>query len=168
MLVCACIPSSPLVIRISPPQMYTNPSSALSEFSACMPSVPLVMVIFPSAIRTLSLLSIPFFAADMMYVPLVILTSSFAAIPLPVSDDISSEPPPLKVISSFAKTAPSILASSDEEYSPADASLFTLPSDVVTNTLSAFFTYSAALPEQVTDAPSRTICTFSPSASTTI
>ena len=161
----ASIASEPLVIVRLPPPTYTNAFDASSEFSACMPSVPLVIVRLPSAIRTLSLQSMPFFAAVMLYVPQVIFRSSLQTMPCAVSQLTVSVPVPLSVRSDFENTAPSVLLSVGN--SPVEASV-PPAAVVVTNTLSALFTYSAASPAQVTDAPSSTICTFASSASTTI
>ena len=161
--------SLPLVIFSVPPEMYTYPFSVSSVFSLWIPSVPEVTVISPPAILTLSLPERPCDAEVILYVPPVILRSSFVTMPCLLSQLTFRVPLPLNVISDFENTAPSTFVSlSDEANSPVPASVFSVPLAVVTNTLSAFIAYRAALPSLVILALSRTSCTLSLSPAFTI
>ena len=140
-------------MSIVPPAIYTYPLSASSLFSLCSPSLLDVMLISPPATRILSFASSPCPAASNVYVPLVTFKSFLEVIAFPALDVTARVPSPFNVISSFEKITASILLSSIATYSADVVSLFSLLSASVINTLSAAFTYIAALDLLVISTP---------------
>ena len=96
----------------------------------------------------------------------VILSVSFDVTPLS-EEVILKVPRPFTTRSSLENIAASTLVSPSALNSPVTSIEFS-DSVVVTKTLSALFTYMKALPSFFTDTPSRTICTFSSSATSTV
>ena len=113
------------------------------------------MLIVPSAILTLSFPLIPFFVDVMSIFPPVITTSSLPTMPCAL-ELILREPLPLMVRSPFEKITPSTLLSSVATKVPEVVSVLVVPSLSVTKTLSASFTYIAAVLSLVIVTPSST------------
>ena len=152
-----CIPSSAAVILIVPPLIYTKPNLLSSLFSLWIPSLDELIVIVPPAILTLSLPCRPCPLDLISIVPDAITRSSLLTTPCPDSVLIFSNPVPLMLRSSFEKITPSTVDELSEANSPVSVKVFSLFGASVRNTLSACFTYIAAvlLPETV--APLSTI-----------
>ena len=101
-----------------------------------------MIVILPSLIATESLASSASLTQLILIVPPVIFKSSLLVIPLSV-DDIFNVPVPLSTTSSLEKITASVLVSPSETNVPVTDNEF-VPV-VVTNTLSALFTYIAGV-----------------------
>ena len=104
-----------------------------------MPSPPAVIVKVPPQIETESFTSMPLPSALMIHVPPVALKSSLAAMPWSV-ELIVRVPRPFRTRSSLEKITASVLVSPSAVKVPVTERVLSLPSAVVTKTLSALFT----------------------------